>query len=656
MKFRMIVCLMMVITTAKSQFSTDKYPVYEPGDLGLQYQPTASVLKVWAPTASKMVFRLYKMGVGGSAVKEINGIKDQWGVYTAFAEGNWEGYFYSVQVQHEKGWSEEVPDPYVKLVGVNGKRGFIGDLKRTNPEAWELDKGVSLKYKTDAIVYELHVRDASIDPSSGIKRKGKYLGLTELNTVNKQGYSTGLSHIKELGVSHIHLLPTYDYFTVDESKPESKQYNWGYDPLNYNATEGSYATKADDGYTRAKEFKQLIQAFHKQKLNVVLDAVYNHTMFLKESSFEQLVPGYYYRQNADGSFSNATACGNEIASERPMVRKFIIESALYWLKEYHVDGFRFDLMGVLDIETMNLLSQELHKINPSVLMYGEGWTAGASPIPDRARALKKNVASLQNIAVFSDDIRDGIKGSVFELKDGGFASGKPGMEESIKFGIVASTFHPQVDYTKVNYAKAPYAVEPYQTITYCECHDNNVLWDKLQLSRPDATVSDRMNMHRLALGIVLTSQGISFLHAGTEFLRTKKGVENSFNSGDSINAIDWNLKSIHKSTFDFVSGLVKMRKAHPAFRMHTAAQIQKNIQFLTTEAGIVAYTIQGKAVGDTWKKVLVVFNGSNSNKVLSMPKGTWFVKIRENEIKRKTLQTKSSLELAPHSMYLFYQE
>jgi pullulanase len=439
---------------------------------------------------------------------------------------------------------------------------------------------------------------------------------------------TGLSHIKELGVTHIHLLPFFDYNSVDESKPEKAQYNWGYDPLNYNAPEGSYSTNANNGATRINELKQLIAAFHKNGLRVVMDVVYNHVADAGKSNFNQLVPGYYFRHKKEGGFSDATACGNEVASELPMMRKFILESVLYWAKEYHMDGFRFDLMGVHDIETMNLISAELHKINPSILLYGEGWTAGASPLPDSIRALKKNAYLLDGIAVFSDDIRDGIKGTVFDIKDKGFASGKPGMEESIKFGIVASSNHPQVDMDKVNYSKKAYSAGPWNVITYVECHDNNVLWDKLSLSCPDATRDELVKMQQLALTIVLTSQGIPFLHAGTEFLRTKKGVENSYNAGDSINAIDWSLKAENIETNNYIIKLIKMRKAHPAFRMTSNDEIKKNIHFDEKAAkGTIVYTINGAALKDRWKKIVVALNGSKNDQTISLPAGKWRVAI-----------------------------
>jgi pullulanase len=603
--------------SAKAQYPDYKsYPNYKGSDLGLTYTEKQSVFRIWSPVAEKAELLFYKEGVGGTTELSVEMKKSESGTWLATVPGNVKGKFYVFRVMVNDQWLNEVPDPYAKSVGVNGKRAMVVDLKKTNPAGWEKDKSPLFKNKTDAIIYELHVRDASIHSSSGIKNKGKFLGLTETGTKNAEGLSTGLDHIKELGVTHVHLLPSYDFFTVDESKPEKAQYNWGYDPLNYNVPEGSYSTNPYDGVTRIKEFKQLVQAFHKNGIRVIMDVVYNHTMLTENSYFNQLVPGYYYRQTKDGKFSNATACGNETASERFMMRKFMLESVLHWVKEYHVDGFRFDLMGVHDIETMNLISKELHKIKPDILLYGEGWTAGASPLADSLRALKKYAYKLDRIAVFSDDLRDGIKGSVFEHADKGFASGKPGMEESIKFGIVAACKHPQVDYSKVNYSKEPYAAQPWNTVSYCECHDNHVLFDKLAISAKNATEAERKEMYKLALSIVLTSQGISFLHAGTEFMRSKKGVENSFESPDSINAIDWSLKTKNKGEFDFIKGLIKMRKEHPAFRMTDAKQVAKNIRFLENlPKGVVAYTINGNFV--------VVFNGTQANQFVSLPHGVW---------------------------------
>ncbi len=603
----------------------NKYPVYNGLDLGLTYSATKSVFRIWSPPAEKAELLIYKEGIGDSPASTYSMQKSSNGSWIVILTGDKKGLFYTFRVMIGKQWNNEVPDPYAKSVAVNGKRAMVVDLKETKPPGWEKDKSPAFKNPTDAVIYELHIRDASISSTSGIKNKGKFLGLTETGTKNAAGLSTGLDHIKELGVTHVHLLPCFDFNSLDETKQDAK-YNWGYDPLNYNVPEGSYATNPYDGVTRIKEFKQLVKTFHVNGLRVVMDVVYNHTALTETSNFNQLVPGYYYRQTKDGKFSNATACGNETSSERPMFRKFMLESLKYWVQEYHVDGFRIDLMGVHDIATMNLISKELHSIKPGILIYGEGWTAGSSPLPDSLRAIKANASKLDRIAVFSDDIRDGIKGSVFDHTDKGFASGKKGMEESIKFGIVASCNHPQVDYSKVNYSKSPYANQPYQTISYCECHDNHVLWDKLGISAKDATEDERINMQELALSIVLTSQGISFLHAGTEFLRSKKGVENSYDSPDSINAIDWGLKTKNKYVFDYIKAMIKMRKDHPAFRMKSSGQIATGLKFADGfPAGVIAYTINGHAAGDKWKKILVIFNGSGKEKAVVAQPGNYQV-------------------------------
>ncbi|HEY6505622.1 MAG TPA: type I pullulanase [Chitinophagaceae bacterium] len=622
--FMLAVYTISLLSASAQTKKYNAYPVYTGTDLGLVYSAGQSAFRIWSPPATNAQLLIYKTGTDNTAAQIIQMKKSTGGTWTAVLPGNQKGKFYAFRVHINNKWLNAVPDPYVKATGVNGKKGMIIDLKQTNPPGWEKDKSPVFGAATDAVIYELHVRDASIAANSGIKEKGKFAGLTETGTKNKEGLSTGLDHLKELGVTHIHLLPSYDFYSVDESMPNKPQYNWGYDPLNYNTPEGSYSTDPANGAVRIKEFKQLVKTFHENGLRVVMDVVYNHTMLTEDSYFNQLVPGYYYRQTADGKFSNATACNNETASERAMMRKFMLESVKYWVKEYHIDGFRFDLMGVHDITTMNLISGELHKIKPDILLYGEGWTAGASPLPDSARALKANAARLDRIAVFSDDIRDGIKGSVFDHNDKGFASGKPGMEESIKFGIVAACKHPQVDYSKVNYSKAPYANQPYKTVTYAECHDNHVLWDKLAISASDIPAEQRKEMHKLALSIVLTSQGISFLHAGTEFLRSKKGNENSYNAGDSINAIDWALKSKNKDVFDYVKKLVQIRKQHPSFRMRTAEQIAANLKFIDKlPGGVIAYTINGAAVNDSWKKILVIFNGTTNKNAFSLPEGNW---------------------------------
>lgn len=649
-------------------FNTEHYPAYAGTDLGLKYSVASSSFRIWSPTAEQVELVFYTSSLGNEHREAMAMEKAENGTWVKTVLGNKKGSYYAFRIYTQGRWLHEVPDPYAKAVGTNGKRAVVVDLKETNPQDWSKDKSPVFSNRkglspgigglpVDAVVYELHVRDASIDPQSGIKNKGKFLGLAESGTVHPSGVKTGLDHLKELGVTHIHLMPSYDFFSVDESRPDSIQYNWGYDPLNYNTPEGSYASNPADGKTRIKEFKQMVQAMHNKGLRVVMDVVYNHTMLTENSYFNQLVPGYYYRQKEDGSFSNASACGNETASERPMMRKFMLESLAYWVKEFHIDGFRFDLMGIHDIETMNQISASLHKIKPDILLYGEGWTAGSSPIPDSLRALKKNAYQLDRIAVFSDDLRDGIKGSVFEHEDKGFASGKKGMEESIKFGVTAACRHPQVDYSKVNYSKGPYANEPSQVVSYCECHDNHVLWDKLAISNSKDNEEMRQEMHKLALSITLTSQGISFLHAGTEFLRSKKGVENSFNAGDSVNAIQWKEKAEHADVFEYVQSLINMRKSHPAFRLTTQKEIAGLINFDQTNLPqVISYQINGAAAGDSWKKIRVIYNGSMEQKSLDLGNTNQKAFILNNRVMPSGKGAKGTVILKPFSATILYKD
>jgi pullulanase len=603
----------------------EEYPYYPEDDLGLRYTPSKSVFKLWAPTANAARISFYEQDMGGEPI----GVKDMKkgldGVWEAtIKKTDTKGWYYTYQVRIGETWMGETPDPYAKAVGTNGLRAQILDMRDTNPDGWENDRRPEQASYNDIVLYELHVRDLSIHPNSGIQNKGKYLGLAETGAKSSEGLATGLDHIKDLGVTHVHLLPVYDYMSVDESKLQENKFNWGYDPQNYNVPEGSYATNPADGAVRIREFKTMVKALHDAGIRVVMDVVYNHTGATELSVFNQLVPGYYYRQTADGGFSNASGCGNETASDRLMMRKLIVESVKYWASEYHIDGFRFDLMGIHDIETMNLVSAELRKLSPSIFVYGEGWTAGDSPLAPEKRAIKHNVLQLEHVAAFSDDVRDAIKGHVFHPEQKGFVSGLAGLEESLKFGIVASTQHPQVDYEKINYSKAPWAKVPAQTITYASCHDNHTLWDRLQISCPEASETERIQMNKLAAAIVMTSQGVSFIHAGEEMLRTKFGAENSFNLPDSINRIDWSRKARYSDVFNYYKGLIALRKSHPAFKLPTQDLIQKHLQFLdTNESNLVAYLLKDNAGGDAWKDILVIFNGNSTAKSVSVPQGNW---------------------------------
>lgn len=640
----------------------DDYPIYKGEDLGCTLYNTTIYFKVWSPAAEEMKLRIYKEGKDGISVFEKNlTYNSENGVWSIEIQKDFLNHYYTFQAKINDKWMNEVPDPYAKAVGVNGLRGMILDFSTTNPQHFSSLQNREFKTVNDIIIYEAHIRDISTSSTSGIKNKGKFLGLTELGTKNPKGFSTGISHIKEMGITHLHLLPVFDYSyrSVDEEKLEKNQFNWGYDPQNYNALEGSYSTNPYDGNVRVKEFKQMVNTLHQNGIAVVMDVVYNHTGFTNESVFNQLVPGYYYRQRKDGSFSDASACGNETASDRFMMRKFMIESLQWWMNEYKIDGFRFDLMAIHDIETMNIISEELHKINPKVFLYGEGWTAGDSPLAFEKRALKQHGKQLNNIAVFSDDIRDGIKGHWSNVHEKGFVSGNKNLKEVVKFGIIASTNHPQIMYDKSrNYAQFPYATQPSGVIGYVSCHDNNTLYDKLKIANPEASEEELVKMHKLANTIVLTSQSIPFLHFGVEMKRTKNLVENSFNSHDSINQINWNWKTENIELVQYYQQLIKLRKNHPAFKMQTEKQIQENLKFIeNNDPLLIEYQLNGKAVGDSWSTIYVALNGDNSNKNITLPEGKWKVVLDGETIELKPCKkAKTTYKVPSHSAVILIKK
>ncbi len=601
------------------------YPVYAGSDLGTTYSTFGTTVKIWAPTMQQMKLHLYDGGSGGKQVKEFDMTKTEQGVWTVLLKGNQAGRFFTLSVYDGSNWSAEITDPSSRAVGVNGLRSAIINPDKTSPRGWARDKSPDdFFFKSKAILYELHVRDATIQPGCGVpdKLRGKFLGLTVPGTVSIKGQPTGLSHLKALGVTHIQLLPFYDFYTVDESKPDKPQYNWGYDPLHYNVPEGSYSTDAADPVTRIRELKQMIQTFHKNGLRVVMDVVYNHTMLGDKSNFNILVPGYYYRTNPDGSFANASACGNETASDAPMFRKFMLESLVYWVKEFHIDGFRFDLMAIHDKETMNLISRKLRSIKSDILLHGEGWSAGSSPLAEESRAVKRLAYQLDGIGVFSDEVRDGMKGGWSNEKDNGFVSGKAGMEESIKYGIVGAVKHPDIDYNKVNYSKTAFAKEATQCIVYNECHDNHTLWDRLLNSNPNDSEADRKKMYKLAQFIVLTSQGIPFIHAGQEMYRTKNGIDNSYNQPDSINQFDWNRLAANTEMLTYTQQLIALRKSGFYLMGGDSANIARRLRFLPqTTPGLIGYTMTGKG-----KQVYLVLMNANKEKTkVTLPAGGWQV-------------------------------
>ena len=605
-------------------FTDDDYPPYQKDDLGVDYSTKRTKFKIWSPRAEMVSLQLYESSLGGEPLATKVLKKGKNGTWSTKVKGDLEGRYYTFQIIEEGVRWPETPDPYAKAVGVNGQRAMVVDLEKTNPAGWEDDQRPPLNSFADIVLYELHLRDISVHPASGIEHKGKYLGLAESGTKTPSGESTGLDHLKELGVTHVHLLPVFDFQSIDEAYLRAGLYNWGYDPQNYNVPDGSYSTDPFDGRVRIKEFKQMVKTLHDNGIRVVMDVVYNHTGATEESVFNRTAPNYYYRFSDSGRWSNASGCGNEIASERPMVRKFIVESMKYWAEEYHIDGFRVDLMGIHDIETMNEVARELREIDPTIFIYGEGWTAGQSPLPEQQRAIKANTKRLDGIAAFSDDFRDGVKGHVFTHHAKGFASGEHGLVESVKLGIVGAIQHPQVDYSQVNYSKAPWANQPTQCINYVSCHDNHTLWDRLVNSCPELSDEERLHINKLAQTLVLTSQGVPFLHAGEEFVRSKNGVENSFESPDKVNQIDWENKAEHRDLFAYYQALVQLRKNHPAFRMGDADLVRKHLKFVDFPMdNIFGYELSEHANGDAWKRILLVFNGNKVGKRITVPEGDW---------------------------------
>ncbi len=591
--------------------SYNEYPTPTKANLWLSYNKESTTFRLWSPTADKIKLHVYKEGGAGLSLETHQLEIDQDGIWSIIIKGDLHGKYYTYQVMIDGEWLEETPGIYAQAVGVNGKRAMVLDFDTTNPKGWEQDHGPAITTPNEAIIYELHIRDMTIHPESGSSMPGKYLGLVEKGTKGPQNIATGIDHIKEMGITHVHLLPTYDHYAINEAKLDSAQYNWGYDPQNYNIPEGSFSSNPYKAEVRIKEFKQMVKSFHDNGIGVILDVVYNHTGRTENSNFNLESPGYYYRHWENGKLSDASACGNETASDRAMMRKYILESVAYWAKEYHLDGFRFDLMGIHDITTMNEVVETVKKVNPNIFVYGEGWTAADSPLPVDQRALKKNVTQMPKITAFSDDIRDGLKGSVFDEESTGFVSGAKDTEESVKFGIVGAIQHPQIDYSVINYSKAPWANEPWQSMSYVSCHDNHTIYDKLKISRQDASEEQIIAMGKLANAVVMTSQGTAFMHAGAEMLRHKKGEHNSYNLPDEINQIDWNWKVTNENVVEYYKNLIKLRKAHPAFRMTNATDVQNNLEFKTVENGLISYQISNHANGDSWKNVYVIYNAQS---------------------------------------------
>lgn len=604
----------------------DKLFYYSGNDLGNIYTPQHTKFRVWAPTASEAKLVTYKKW-NDKIGTEINMQQGEKGTWKAELKGNQKGLFYTYKVKIGDKWTEAV-DPYARAASVNGDKGVVIDLNETNPKKWKANKKPKFKNPEDAIIYELHVRDLSIQPESGIKQKGKYLGVTEKGTKGPEGVKTGLDHMKDLGVTHVQLLPIFDYASVNEETLNEPQYNWGYDPKNFNVPEGSYSTNPYEPTVRITELKQMIQVLHDNNLRVVMDVVYNHMYNAAESNFHKLVPGYYYRYNEDGTFANGTGVGNDTASERKMMRKFMVDSVTYWAKEYNLDGFRFDLMGIHDYETMNEIRKAVDQIDPSIILHGEGWDLH-TPLAAELKANQKNAEKMKGIAHFNDNIRDGLKGSVFEEKENGFVNGKQNMEDRIKKGITAG-----IDYD----TNSSTYQDPEQVLTYVEAHDNHTLWDKLELTNPGDSAEVRKQMHKLSSSILLTSQGIPFLHAGQEFMRTKYGDHNSYKSPDSINQMDWLRRAAYNNEVDYMKGLIDLRKKYPAFRMTSTEQIKKHISFIDAPKNVIAYSIDGKGNGNKNENFMVAHNANREAIDITLPsKGPWKVLVDGKQAGSKTL-------------------
>lgn len=583
----------------------------------MTYTPEQTVFKLNAPV--RPVLRLYNAGTGGKLVKTVKLWPAGKNLWAATVKGDLKGRFYTFDMGRG-----QTPGVFAKAVGVNGARGAVIDMASTNPQGWETDRRPATKSPADLVVYEMHHRDFSIDASSGLQHKGKFLALTEPGAI---------AHLKELGVNAIHILPSFDYASVDESHLERPQYNWGYDPLNYNVPEGSYSTDPYTPAVRIREFKQMVQALHKAGIRVILDVVYNHTFDLKGSNFERTYPGYYYRYKADGTPSDGSGCGNETASEQPLMRRFMIESVKYWINEYHIDGFRFDLMGIHDIETMRQIRAEVNKIDPTIFIYGEGWSAGTCAYPQEKLAMKANMKQLPGIAAFSDEMRDALRGPFSDDSKGGFLARVPGTVESLKFGIVGGVAHPQVDMSKVNYSKEVWANEPTQMVAYVSCHDDMCLTDRLRASIPGISTDELVRLDLLAQTAVFTSQGVPFILSGEEMLRDKKGVHNSFNAPDSINHLDWNNLKKYPQVFDYYKGLTRLRKAHPAFRLGKAGLVRDNLRFLSAPAHCVAYCISNRNVpGEEWNNTIVILNAGKETAKVAVPEGKYTIVAKEGVI------------------------
>ena len=612
---------------------------YNGNDLGATWTADKTQFRLWAPTANSVQICLYKSGDADvkDLLETLDMTLDVQGTWIASKEGDLHGVYYTYLVDRDQK-KVEVCDPYARTTGVNGNRAMIINLNSTNPEGWDADRDPNFhKAITDAVIYELHVRDLSMNENSGIKHKGKFLGLAETGTKNPDGISTGLDHIKSLGVTHIHLLPVYDYGFTDESLP-LPQYNWGYDPVNFNAPEGSYATDAFHGEVRVSEMKQMVKTLHDNGLSVVMDVVYNHVYDGENFCFNQIVPGYFSRINSDGVWSSGSICGNDTASERKMVHKYIVDSICYWADEYHIDGFRFDLVGLIDVDTINAITTEVKKKHPNVIFYGEGWDMPTELTKPCELTIQPNSPKVPDFSFFNDTIRDLLRGNIQKDTAPGYIAGAPTAKEILNACFMGMP---------------AWAANPYQCINYVSCHDNHTLFDRIALTAPKASYADRIRMNRLGAAFSMLSQGVPFFHAGEEMLRTKpdgKGGfdENSYRAPDEVNAFRWETlgDADHKTTVDYYRGLIAFRKAHDVLRLKLRKDVVNAVDMVPIRnSQVVMFKVH-----DDKEELLLIFNASEESVFVSLPEGEWNVCIHDDVAGTNTLTVKSaSMEVAPIS-------
>lgn len=616
------IMIALAVTSIVACTSTGELPVPENTYEECVYTEERTEFALWAPTAAAVELRLYENGLDGEPFRTVKMKLRREGLWKASVKDDLKGRFYTFRVMQQGQWLPETQGIAPKAVGVNGNRAAVIDWKDSDPEGWSSDKSPEIR-PSDIIVYEMHHRDFSIHPSSGIEHKGKFLALTETGTKNPSGLATGIDHLKELGVTYIQLLPSFDYHTVDETRLDGPQYNWGYDPQNYNAVEGSYSTDPYNPVVRIREFKQMVQSLHENGFRVIMDVVYNHTYSAELSGFERTMPGYFYRMDENGGFCNASGCGNETASERKMYRKYMIESLRWWMQEYHIDGFRFDLMAIHDIETMNLVAESLREIDPDVVLYGEGWAAMSPALPEEKIALKVNTWQLDGIGAFSDNIRDAVRGPL-DCSNAGFMDGVPGRKADLEFGIAGGVEHPQVSVPR-------WTESPLQHISYVSCHDDHCLRDRLN-EASEATEKEKIAMVKLAQTAVYTSQGIPFIYNGEEVFRHKQGVKNSYCSPDSINAIDWNYKTEYKDLTDYYCALAAIRHAHPGFCLGDAGLVREKLEFIDSgDDCAVAFRISGLEGIDSAKSLTVLLNGSKRKVSVDIPEGSYEILARNGK-------------------------